>query len=374
MNTRQRYIATVLFEQPDYIPFFPGRPRRSTLDAWHRQGLPQDAEWFSYLVSLLGFEQEWMHSEITPGVDFRMIPQFEEKVIEHRGDSLLVQDWKGNVCEISDQFDLECLRSPIDFVTRKWIKCPVERWEDWEQMKSRYDPSDPARFPSDFKQRCRILAEQDRVVSVFFNGPFMQLREWLGFENLCLAFIEKPDLVRDMLGFWRAFISRLLEKTLADLPLDYVHISEDMAYKGKSMISPAMVREFISPVWQEWADIVRGAGCPIYDVDSDGYVGELIPIWAEAGFQINDPVEVAAGNDLVALREAFGKQMAYLGGVDKRAIAKGGDAIKAETERLSPVVKSGGYIPSCDHGIPPDVSWPAMVEYSRRLAELTGWR
>lgn len=27
----------------------------------------------------------------------------------------------------------------------------------------------------------------------------------------------------------------------------------------------------------------------------------------------------------------------------------------------------------CDHGVPPDISWPNFVEYSRLLAELTGW-
>jgi len=373
MKDRERYVRTVLFQQPDRIPFFPGRPRRSTLEAWHKQGLPEDSEWFSYLTKTLGVDQEWIYAEVNPGVDFRMIPQFEEQVIERKEGSLVVQDWKGNICEISDEFDVEYLRAPIDFVTRRWIKCPVECWQEWEEMKSRYDPNEPARFPDDFEQRCRSLAAQDRVVNVFFNGPFMQLREWLGFEKLCVALIDEPDLVYDMLDFWRSFISRMLEKLLEHLVPDYVHVAEDMAYKQKSMISPAMTREFILPVWREWGEIAHSAGCPIYDVDSDGYVGELIPIWIEAGFQVNDPVEIAAGNDLVAFRETFGMKMAYLGGVDKRAIAKGRDSVRVELERLRPVAESGGYIPSCDHGIPPDVSWPAMIEYSKLLAEFAGW-
>ena len=39
------------------------------------------------------------------GADFRRIPLFPEKVLEKRHGHLIVQDWKGNVCEISDQFD-----------------------------------------------------------------------------------------------------------------------------------------------------------------------------------------------------------------------------------------------------------------------------
>jgi hypothetical protein len=30
-------------------------------------------------------------------------------------------------------------------------------------------------------------------------------------------------------------------------------------------------------------------------------------------------------------------------------------------------------LPTCDHGVPPDVSWPNFIEYTRRLAQLTGW-
>jgi hypothetical protein len=65
--------------------------------------------------------------------------------------------------------------------------------------------------------------------------------------------------------------------------------------------------------------------------------------------------------------------MAYHGGVDKRAIAKGGEVMRAEVMRVAPLLKDGGFIPGCDHGVPPDISWPNFVAYARLLAELTGW-
>ena len=373
MNIRERYIATVRGEKPDRVPYMPGRARESTVKRWCETGLPQGVEWFSYVTDQLGIDPAWPHSEKSLGVTERMIPQFEEKIIERKEGSLVVQDWKGNICEISDAFDVTYLRNPIDFVTRKWIKCPVESWDDWEDMKRRYDPDDPARFPEDWKDRVKELKAQDRLVSLFVNGPFMQLREWLGFEGLCMAFIDQADLVRDMIRFWCDFIVRLLKKVLHDIIPDYVHVGEDMAYKEKAMISPAMTRQFLLPLWREWSDVTHGAGCPIYDVDSDGYIGELIPIFIEAGFDICDPIEVAAGNDVLAFQRQFGKKMAYLGAVDKRAMAKGGKVIQAEIDRLKSAIEAGGFIPSCDHGIPADVAWPEMVEYCRRLAEATGW-
>jgi len=361
------------FGEPDKIPFSPGGPRESTLARWHRDGLPEGVSWFAHLLEILGIEAEKTKPPVGLGVDFRMIPQFEEKVIEHRGGHYVVQDWKGNICEISDKFDVTYLRHAKDFCTRRWIRCPVENRDDWASMKQRYALDSPGRFPADFDDRCQRAADRDYVLAVSFNGPFWQMREWCGFEGLCMMMIEQPELVDEMAGFWTDFVSAALERILARVVPDAVHISEDMAYKEKAMISPAMTRRFCMPSWVRWSRKVSDAGCPLIDVDSDGFIGELIPLWIESGVNVCDPIEVAAGNDINAFRRQFGRSMAYRGGVDKRAIAKGGRVIREELKRLEPVVKDGGFIPSCDHGVPADISWPNFVDYARLLAQMTGW-
>jgi len=108
-------------------------------------------------------------------------------------------------------------------------------------------------------------------------------------------------------------------------------------------------------------------------MDSDGFIGQLIPLWIEAGINVCDPVEVAAGNDIVKVPQGVRTKHRLRGGIDKREIAKGGASIAAEIERIMPVVRSGGFIPGCDHGIPGDVSWSAFVEYAALLARSTGW-
>ncbi len=45
----------------------------------------------------------------------------------------------------------------------------------------------------------------------------------------------------------------------------------------------------------------------------------------------------------------------------------------AWVRRWAPLLAEGGYIPGCDHGVPPDISWPNFLAYARRLAEMTGW-
>jgi hypothetical protein len=374
MNQRERYLDTLLFGNPDRIPLEPGGGRQSTLENWHKQGLPAHVQDYNeYAYRLVGGKLDWPKGGPGFHVDERMMPRFEEKVLEVRENSQVVQDWKGNVCEIGLEYTVEYLRNAIDFVTRRWIKCPVESWADWEDMKRRYDAAEPARLPADKEALKSKLATRDWPVVFHFSGPFWQLREWLGFENLCMMFYDDPALVRDMVAFWTRYIAELLERAMAYVVPDMVWLSEDMAYKNFSMISPDMVREYLLPAYQTWGEIVRAAGVPVYAIDSDGFIGELIPIWMEAGVNACDPIEVAAGNDIVAFRKQFGKRMAFRGGVDKRAMAKGGAVIEQEIARIQPVIDSGGFIPSCDHGVPADVSWPNYVRYVELLARATGW-
>ena len=58
--------------------------------------------------------------------------------------------------------------------------------------------------------------------------------------------------------------------------------------------------------------------------------------------------------------------MVYRGGIDKRAIVGGIKAIEEEIRRVAPpLLEEGGFIPSCDHDVPSDISWPNFIEYAR---------
>jgi uroporphyrinogen decarboxylase len=302
-----------------------------------------------------------------------MNPKFEEKVLEHKDGHYIVQDWMGAVTEISDEYDYTYIRTAKDFVTRRWHKWPVETWDDWEKMKERFNPKDPARFPDDFEERCRILAERDYPITVHFNGPFWQLREFLGMEGLCMMMLEQPDLVLDMTLFWRDFVVETMKPLLERVAPDILHFSEDMCFKEHPMCSPEQTRHFCGPCYDAWVQEARAAGTKVFAVDSDGRVDLLIPVWLDYGINAVDPMEVAAGNDIVALREQYGKRLAFRGGIDKRAMAAGGKVLQDELARVKPVIDDGGYIPGCDHGVPPDVSWPNFQDYCTRLAEMTGW-
>jgi uroporphyrinogen decarboxylase len=375
MNERERFRRSLTFASPDRFTLQPGWPRESTLVAWRRQGLPPDADWRDHLIEALDLPERPEFGMRSVEVRFGPVPWFDERVLANRDGHLIVQDRLGAVVEISDQYDVTYLRTARDFVTRTWHSFPVASRADWEQkMRPRFNPSDLARVPADFPAYAAALAQGDGIVRLDINGPFWQLRDWVGLENLCILMVEDPGFVAEMAEFWGAFVLRMLRRILPHVRPDYVQVSEDMAYKAHSMISPRMVRRFLLPVWQCWTAELAAAGCEVIAVDSDGYIAELLPLFIEAGFNCTFPVEVAAHNDIVAYRRQYGRRMAYVGGLDKRALAAGGETLRAEVLRVAtPLLAEGGCILGCDHGVPPDISWPDFVAYTRLLAQLTGW-
>ena len=75
--------------------------------------------------------------------------------------------------------------------------------------------------------------------------------------------------------------------------------------------------------------------------------------------------------DAVTLRQRFGRELRLMGGIDKRAMISGPDAIDAELVHVAPLCDEGGYLPWCDHHVPPDVPLTHYLYYVSRMKEMT---
>jgi uroporphyrinogen decarboxylase len=114
----------------------------------------------------------------------------------------------------------------------------------------------------------------------------------------------------------------------------------------------------------------REHGIDIILVDSDGDVMRLIPLLIEGGVTGLYPFECTGQCDVVEARHLF-PNFQIFGGIDKKEIAKGLEAIDRELERKLPTMLArGGYVPFIDHTVPPDISWDNFQYYRRRLNEL----
>ena len=103
-------------------------------------------------------------------------------------------------------------------------------------------------------------------------------------------------------------------------------------------------------------------------VDTDGDVTRMVPWLLEEGFAGVLPLERQAKVDGNRLRKAF-LPLCMVGHFDKLVMNQGEAAMRAEFERLAPLMRSGGFIPSVDHQTPPGVSLQQCKDYLRLLRE-----
>ena len=153
-----------------------------------------------------------------------------------------------------------------------------------------------------------------------------------------------------------------------------VSLRNSLTFKAKPslslLISPACFRAFLLPEFRKVASVYRDYGIPSVIVHTDGDFRQLIPLFIKAGVTGVHPYEVTNGQDVVEIRKAY-PRLEVMGGIDKKAVAKGKEAIDRELERQVPfMVEHGGYIPYIDHSVPPDISFENFTYYRRRLAEL----
>jgi uroporphyrinogen decarboxylase len=357
MTPRERFLETMLFGTPDRIPYRFGGPRQSTFEAWYKQGLPREINFGKFV----GMD----HWEGVP-INLDPIPPFEEVVIEETEHYKIWIDRLG-----AKRIDHKRPPTP-GFVTRKWLEFPVKNRKDFQRMKERFDPHSPGRIPADWDKRKERYRNRDFVLGMTIRSMFWRTRDWVGFEGLCTMFYDDPMLVHEMMEFVADFTIETLDKVLDEVDLDYVFFNEDMAYKTASMISPKMVKEFMWPRYRKLVRFFRDKGVSVLIMDCDGHIGELIPLWLDVGINCVSPVEIAANNDPIEYRKKYGKNLSMMGGIDKRELRFDKARVKKEVMSKVPyLVESGGYIPSVDHGVPPDIplrNYLYMCELIKEIA------
>ncbi len=206
-----------------------------------------------------------------------------------------------------------------------------------------------------------------------WGGFFGPLRNLFGVEGLCMAFYDQPELVHRIMSDRADAIIEITGEALKYTSFETFWYWEDMAFKNGPLVDPDMFREFALPHYKRVNEWLRSKGIKHIGLDSDGSVWKLIPVWIDAGIDILWPFEVQAGMDVVRVRKEFGNAFVIFGGIDKKEIAKGGEALRREVDRVMPLVEGGGYIPELDHSVHPDINWATFQEYLAYLTKRLGW-
>ena len=364
MTPHERFLAHMRFEATDRPPLMELGAWDSTVGVWMQQaGLDAGAV-------MAWFDQRDATERVVP--DFGMRPAFEEKTLSEDAETFTMQDRMGLAYR---QFKDRPDRSMPEYVS-----FPVSSRADWEAIKKRLDPTDPARYPADWDAMCTEWRSAGKILHLYglvmnyYGGPslFGFCRMLLGPEQVLYAFHDEPEMIEDMMEFSTEFSITMLRKALAEAPITYVQLWEDMCYRTGPLISPAMFKQFMVPRYKRIVEVIRSAGVDVIFVDCDGDVSQLIPLWLEAGINGVFPMEQVCGNDIYEYRKQYGRDLLILGGLDKRALMTDRAAIDRELEAKIPLTFEGGYVPTLDHWIPPDVSYDNIMYYWDRKRELLG--
>jgi len=233
----------------------------------------------------------------------------------------------------------------------------------------RTNARDPGRLTQEFFAFIRRGKETGQAIGMWIDGFFAWPRILLGDQTLLEFYYEDPDLIHAINRQHVGFVKDMLDVVLEHTPIDYAWFFEDMAYNSGSMISPAAFDEFMMPYYRETMDYLRKRGVKKILVDSDGNTTKLCAKFVEAGLDGHFPLEVNAGDEPALMRKMY-PAMAFLGGIRKARLAEGRDAIDTELNKLPPILKQGGYIPTLDHRCPPEVTLENYRYYIERKRQM----
>lgn len=357
----------------DYINVKPGAPLYQqefgfySLDKWRRdEGLSADED----LNALFGFDAPALTMlGGLGGCEAAFEPQFDEEVLEDRGAHELVRDHAG--------------RHVLYFKGRRngfmpeYVDHPVKDMRTWEeQCKWRLDPDSPERIRK-LEAALPVAEECARrgfVVEQYICGAYMYLRSLMSPEPLLYMFYDNPELIDDCMQTWFKLADSVLARHQKRVSIDLLLLDEDICYNHGPLISPAMIKRFIMPYYEQLIANARARGLdktrPLrYHVGSDGFFDPLIDMYREVGMGCLSPFEVAAGSDVVRTGAQY-PDLLISGGLDKREMAKGRDAIDRMIDSILPAMRArGGYIPTCDHGVPEEVKLEDYIYMRKRIQE-----
>ena len=342
LTERERILRTYRHQEVDRIPMLDSA-WDGTIRRWQNEGMPQNVSWVDYF----GFDHQ-----IRVGTDNS--PRFAQKVLEENDRYKIVTTQWGTTQKRFRELD----STPENF--NYYYDCSA-RWEEAKQAMLTYHED---RIPWDYlkKNYPRWKAE----------GRFLQLTVWFGFdvahshmigtENFLIGLLDEPEWATDVFDTYLKTSLDLCQRILdAGYEFDGVFWYDDMGYKGTPFFSPQIYRELLQPYHKKVVDWAHERGM-VTELHSCGFIEPLLPDIIQTGVEMLNPLEIKAGMDPQRLKFTWGDKLAFHGGINAQ-LWNDIDRVKAEMERIIPLMKEGGgYIFASDHSIPNSVSFQNMRE------------
>ena len=338
-----------------------------SLDRWKKEGhINEDTD----LAQLFGYDEPGRFDLRGLGwCEAGFCPTFEVKILEDRGEYEVVQDFAGR--------HVLYFKGRRDGFMPEYLDHPVKDMKTWEEnCKWRLDPNTPDRYIKleETMEKAKEAAGKGMIITQNLVGGYMYLRSLIGPVDLLYKFYDDPELIHDCMETWFKLADHVIAKYQEYVTIDELFIGEDICYNHGPLISPEMIREFLFPYYQQLIANIKSRQIDrnrhlYFHVDTDGYANPVISLYQELGMDRMSPFEVASGCDVVEIGKQY-PNLIISGGIDKRILAQGKEAIDKHIDSILPIMKErGGYMPTCDHGVPEEVSFENYMHFRKRLLE-----
>lgn len=358
LNPRERFNRIMHYEPVDRLPLWTVESvTEGAIRQWSKQGHFPIGMDLSDVIELDGVHKI--------NLDTDPLPSFVPRILENG------ERWRTTIDEYG--FTVRTLKEQsVSPRVYYYVAGTVKNRGDWEKLKERYNPHDLRRKPRTWGPELweYLNSSSSPIVLGITWGPGRGPKNGytMGLELFLETVISDPGLVKDMFDFWADLVIAIARDWLEHCRIDMVYFSEDgMGYRNSTLVSPQMYRALWAPGLRKVTDFLHGYGIDIIGYWSSGNVRPIIPVLLDLGINAPFPLEAAAGMDVRDLRREFGRDLRLIGNISRQALMDGPAAVEAEfTAKAPPLVAEGGYIPTADDQILPDVTFASY----RRLVDL----
>lgn len=191
---------------------------------------------------------------------------------------------------------------------------PVREMSDLDKL-TLPDPADPARYTGLAEDIAWAKAHGEWTIA-YVNGIFSSVHYFLcEYADYLMNLAGEPEFAQAMIDKVGAWTVAAAER-LCQLGVDCIGWCDDLGSQQAMLISPAMYRQFIWPWHRKLCEVAHAHGAVVH-MHSHGAIRLALPLIAEAGVDILNPLDPDDDMPMAAVREAVGKKMVLCGGMNK---------------------------------------------------------
>jgi uroporphyrinogen decarboxylase len=348
MNSRERVDAALAHQEADRIAIHDA-PWSTAIARWHKEGLPEDTSPAEYF----GYELRGAGADLTFHFEPEVIEETDEYTISRNANGAIRKNWRHMMSTP------ECLEFTI-----------TDR-ASWDRHKHRLEVT-----KDHINWDALAGFNQSRAAGYWcsFNAAmgYDKTQGIVGSENLLMSMITDPDWVLEMFMTSAEMICQAAQIMIdGGFEFDGAFFYDDMGYRNTGLFSPDMYRRLLMPAHALACSFFHDRGLKVI-LHSCGCVNEIVPDIIAAGVNCLQPLEVKAGMDVVELKREYGKDLAFMGGIDVRnwALEDSGPTEDELRTKIPVAMEDGGYIFHSDHSVPDNVSfqrYERVIEIVREL-------